>query len=82
MSDNLSPANTPPAEDNTQNTVTNRSGGVNLDTQRDVNIGGDVVGRDKVTYMVITRDKNLSIPLEKVRVNCALKTGSSAGFVL
>jgi hypothetical protein len=29
--------------------VTNVSGGVNVDAQRDVNISGDVVGRDKVT---------------------------------
>jgi hypothetical protein len=28
--------------------VTNVSGGVNLDAQHDVNIGGDVVGRDKI----------------------------------
>jgi hypothetical protein len=28
--------------------VTHVSGGVNLDAQRDVNIGGDVVGRDKI----------------------------------
>jgi tetratricopeptide (TPR) repeat protein len=28
--------------------VTNVSGGVNVDAQRDVNIGGDVVGRDKI----------------------------------
>jgi hypothetical protein len=28
--------------------VSNVSGGVNLDAERDVNIGGDVVGRDKI----------------------------------
>jgi tetratricopeptide (TPR) repeat protein len=31
---------------------TNISGGIDLDAQRDVNIGGDVVGRDKVTEIV------------------------------
>ncbi len=49
MSDNLPPAPTPPAEAGTPNTVTNISGGVNINAQRDVNIGGDVVGRDKST---------------------------------
>ena len=49
MADNLPPAPTPPAESGTPNTVTNISGGVNLDAQHDVNIGGDVVGRDKTT---------------------------------
>ncbi len=29
--------------------VTTVSGGVNLEAQRDVTIGGDVVGRDKIT---------------------------------
>jgi tetratricopeptide (TPR) repeat protein len=32
--------------------TTTVSGGVNLDAQRDVNIGGDVVGRDKITEIV------------------------------
>jgi len=31
--------------------VTNTSGGVNLDAGHDVNIGGDVVGRDKITII-------------------------------
>jgi hypothetical protein len=30
------------------NSVTNVSGGANLDAARDINIGGDVVGRDKI----------------------------------
>ncbi len=38
----------PPAVDS----ITNVSGGVDLDAQRDVNIGGDVVGRDKITEIV------------------------------
>jgi hypothetical protein len=46
MSDNPPPE---PAEAGTPNTATNVSGGVNLDAQRDVNIGGDVVGRNKTT---------------------------------
>jgi hypothetical protein len=29
--------------------ISNVSGGVNLDAQHDVNVGGDVVGRDKIT---------------------------------
>src|SRR5512141_1569951 len=37
-----------PQEAESSNSVTNVSGGVNLDAQRDVNIGGDVVGRDKI----------------------------------
>ena len=32
--------------------ATSVSGGVNLDAQRDVNVGGDVVGRDKITEVV------------------------------
>ena len=31
---------------------TNISGGVNVDARRDVNIGGDVIGRDKITEIV------------------------------
>jgi hypothetical protein len=38
--------NSPEAASNT-----NISGGVNVDAARDVNIGGDVVGRDKVTHV-------------------------------
>jgi hypothetical protein len=50
MSDNPPPEPATPAEAaGTPTTVTKVSGGVNLDAQRDVNIGGDVVGRDKVT---------------------------------
>jgi tetratricopeptide (TPR) repeat protein len=36
--------------------ITNVSGGISLDAQRDVNIGGDVVGRDKITE-IVTGDK-------------------------
>jgi tetratricopeptide (TPR) repeat protein len=53
MSDNP-PEPVPPAEVGTTNTVTNVSGGVNLDAQHDVNIGGDVVGRDKMTTDIDT----------------------------
>jgi hypothetical protein len=49
MSDNPPPESPPPAEAGTPTTATNISGGVNLDAQRDVNIGGDVVGRDKIS---------------------------------
>jgi tetratricopeptide (TPR) repeat protein len=35
--------------DDRPTTVTSVSGGVNVDAQRDVTIGGDVVGRDKIT---------------------------------
>ncbi len=48
MSDNPPPEPTPPAEAGTPTSVTNVSGGVNLDAQHDVHIGGDVVGRDKI----------------------------------
>ena len=41
MSDNAQPEPTLPTEAGTPNTVTNVSGGVNLDAQRDVNIVGD-----------------------------------------
>lgn len=33
--------------------TTHHSGGVNLDAQHDVNIGGDVVGRDKIVQTII-----------------------------
>jgi hypothetical protein len=36
---------------------TNLSSGVSLDAQRDVNVGGDVVGRDKITTIGYTADK-------------------------
>jgi hypothetical protein len=44
----------PPAEAGTTTAATKVSGGVNLDAQHDVNIGGDVVGRDKVTTNIDT----------------------------
>ena len=34
------------------NSITSISGGVNLDAERDVNIGGDVVGRDKIVQNI------------------------------
>jgi hypothetical protein len=37
----------------TQTTVTNVSGGVNLDAQRDAHIGGDVVGYDKPRHLAV-----------------------------
>ena len=46
MSDN--PLNKP----NTSS-ATSISGGVNLDAGRDVNVGGDVVGRDKIIWRLI-----------------------------
>ena len=50
MSDNPSPAPAPPAETGAPTTVTNRSGGANIDSQGgDVTIGGDVVGGDKIS---------------------------------
>lgn len=52
MSDNPSPGPTPPAETGTPNTAANISGGVNLDAQRDVHIGGDVVARDKIVQNI------------------------------
>jgi hypothetical protein len=54
MSDTPSPEPTPPTETGTPITVTNVSGGVNFDAQHDVNIGGDVVGRDKTIIQTIT----------------------------
>jgi tetratricopeptide (TPR) repeat protein len=41
-----------PRQPSSTKSSTNISGGVNLDAQRDVNIGGDVVGRDKITEIV------------------------------
>lgn len=41
-----------PQQPSSTESVTNISGGVDLDAQRDVNIGGDVVGRDKITEIV------------------------------
>ena len=49
MSDNLPPEPASPADAGTPTTVTSISGGVNLDAQHDVDIDGDVVGRDKTT---------------------------------
>ena len=40
---------TPDSSAESAQSVTNVSGGVNLDAQHDVNIGGDVIGRDKIT---------------------------------
>ena len=54
MSDNPPSEPTAPAEAGTPNSVTNVSGGVNLDAQRDVNIGGNVVERNKVTTNIDT----------------------------
>jgi hypothetical protein len=51
---------TPPTPDSyvePPRSVTNVSGGVNVDAQRDVNIGGDVVGRDKITTIGYTADE-------------------------
>jgi len=42
-----------PPEAGTPTTSANISGGVNLDAQRDVTIGGDVVGRDKIVQTII-----------------------------
>lgn len=53
MSDNPDSELTSSVETRTTNTVASISGGVNLDAQRDVNIGGDVVGRDKITQTTI-----------------------------
>ncbi len=39
----------PPSEEREPDTVTNVSGGVNLDAADDISIDGDVIGRDKVT---------------------------------
>jgi len=47
MSNNPDPEQAVPAEA-IITTITNVSGGVNLDAKRDVTIGGDVVGRDKI----------------------------------
>jgi GNAT superfamily N-acetyltransferase len=54
MEKRISPEPTSSTEADTPNTVTNISGGVDLDAQHDVNIGGDVVGRDKTTANIDT----------------------------
>ena len=41
-----------PQQPSSTESSTQVSGGVNVDAQRDVNIGGDVVGRDKITEIV------------------------------
>jgi WD40 repeat protein len=41
-----------PVEPDGLEKTTNVSGGVDLDAERDVNIGGDVVGRDKITQII------------------------------
>jgi hypothetical protein len=41
-----------PAEPDGLEKIANVSGGVELDAERDVNIGGDVVGRDKITQII------------------------------
>jgi tetratricopeptide (TPR) repeat protein len=41
-----------PQQSSSSESITNVSGGIDLDAQRDVNIGGDVVGRDKITHIV------------------------------
>ena len=49
----MPPTSTPNSDKGPQVTsTTNVSGGANLDAQRDVNIGGDVVGRDKITQNI------------------------------
>jgi WD40 repeat protein len=62
MSDNPSSETKPPAEAGTPTTVTNVSGGADLNAGRDITIGGDVVGRDKVVSIAgdnIAGDKNI-----------------------
>jgi hypothetical protein len=51
-----------PPEAGTPTTVTNVSGGVSLDTQRDANIGGDVVGCDKIAQTIINEAPHRSPP--------------------
>lgn len=41
-----------PQQSSSSESTAHVSGGVDLDAQRDVNIGGDVVGRDKITQIV------------------------------
>lgn len=41
-----------PHQESSAESITNLSGGVGIDAQRDVNVGGDVVGRDKITEIV------------------------------
>jgi hypothetical protein len=41
--------------------ITNVSGGANLDAQRDISVGGDVIGRDKIIQIV----ENISDPALK-----------------
>jgi tetratricopeptide (TPR) repeat protein len=49
-------------------TTTNVSGGVDLDAQRDVVIGGDVVGRDKIVTTNVRNIRNLRIDLRLLPV--------------
>jgi tetratricopeptide (TPR) repeat protein len=54
MTDQPSDENRQPQQPPATESTTNISGGVNVDAQRDVNIGGDVVGRDKIVEQEIT----------------------------
>jgi formylglycine-generating enzyme required for sulfatase activity len=70
--------NLPPTESDAPNNLTNISGGVNLDAQRDVSIGGDVVGRDKIVqihaeagatvYIGGEADRQTALKVEQERV--------------
>ncbi len=53
MSDNPGPEPTSPTEASNTTNVTNVSGGVNLDAEP-IDIGGDVIGRDKTTTNINT----------------------------
>jgi tetratricopeptide (TPR) repeat protein len=52
MSDQPAAERFEPQQESSAETITNISGGIGIDAQRDVNIGGDVVGRDKITEIV------------------------------
>jgi hypothetical protein len=42
-----------PAESETQRAVSNTSGGVDVNAQGNISVGGDIVGRDKYTLNTI-----------------------------
>src|SRR5512135_725113 len=67
MPDNPPTEHADPAQVGRPSTVTNQSGGVNIDAQRDVAIGGDVVGGDKIVtniYNAAPQQEPKKVPME------------------
>ena len=61
MSDSPKPEPQLPAEAGDPTSVTNISGSVSIDAQRDVTVGGDVAGRDIIKVTQITGDQQYDV---------------------